>query len=135
MNIKYINLFESQTGAKVLDCLAEDELFGFIVHEGDMGLAIGKGGKNIGKIKNKLKKNIVVVEYADKPKKFIENLFTPVKLKKIEFKEEDGKKKAIIMAARKDRGRILGPEGSKIKIARKLAQRHHNISHIQLQTS
>ena len=47
--MRYIALFESITGATAKDCIVDDELnrIIFIVKEGDIGAAIGKGGKNI----------------------------------------------------------------------------------------
>ena len=47
--MRYIALFESITGANVKDCIIDDELnrIIFVVKQGDIGAAIGKGGKNI----------------------------------------------------------------------------------------
>ena len=47
--MRYIALFESITGASVKDCILDEEANRviFVVKEGDVGMAIGKGGKNI----------------------------------------------------------------------------------------
>ena len=49
--IRYIALFESMTGAMVKDCIIDDEhgKVTFVVKNGDMGLAIGKGGSSVSK--------------------------------------------------------------------------------------
>ena len=51
--IRYIALFESLTGARAKDCYEdiENNRLLFVVRNGDMGLAIGRDGKNIEKVK------------------------------------------------------------------------------------
>ncbi|MFH1722860.1 MAG: NusA-like transcription termination signal-binding factor [Candidatus Altiarchaeota archaeon] len=122
--IKYINLFESMTGAKVKDCVHQDENMAFLVAEGDMGLAIGKAGTSIERVRKTFGKTIWVMEFAKNPNAFIRNIFQPVKIKKIGFENQENKKVAVIDIERKDRKRVLGHEGSRIKIARELIQRH-----------
>ena len=50
--IRYIALFENMTGAMVKDCIIDDEhgKVTFVVKNGDMGLAIGKGGSTVSKV-------------------------------------------------------------------------------------
>ena len=52
--IKIIALFESMTGAMVRDCIIDEEhsKITFVVKNGEMGLAIGKGGSTVTKFKN-----------------------------------------------------------------------------------
>src|SRR5881398_3081760 len=47
--MKYMALFESITGATTQDCIIDEKLerIIFVAKQGNMGLAIGKGGKNI----------------------------------------------------------------------------------------
>lgn len=132
--IKYINLFESYTGAKVVDCIQEGSTLGFVVEKGDMGLAIGRNGSNIERIRKVLGKTVVAVESSEKPAEFVRNLFKPVKLSKIELNGDGGVGNAIIEVRRSDRSRVIGQDGTKIKIAKKLIQRHHNIGDITIKT-
>ena len=49
--MKLITLFESMSGAKVKDCIANEKLI-FVVEENEMGKAIGRSGVNIKRIRN-----------------------------------------------------------------------------------
>lgn len=131
--IRYMTLFESLTGATVKDCVQDDNMMCFLIKEGDMGLAIGKGGANIGRVRNAIGKSIFVIEFADDAKNFIKNLFQPVKVKNIRLNKTSNEKIATIEIARQDRRKIMGPNGNKINIAKQLAKRHFTIDNIQVQ--
>ncbi|HHQ45274.1 MAG TPA: NusA-like transcription termination signal-binding factor [Candidatus Altiarchaeales archaeon] len=133
-DLQLIKLFEKTTGARVKDCVHGEGAIGFIVAEGDMGLAIGKNGSKIKKVKDAMKSNIIVVEYSDNESNFLKNIFHPVPVKKLDLTMQDGKKSAKIQVAKKDRGKAIGEGGVKIKMARIIAERHHNIAEIILQT-
>ncbi len=47
--MRYIALFESISGASVKDCIVDEveQRAIFIVNQGQVGVAIGKGGRNI----------------------------------------------------------------------------------------
>lgn len=123
----YMTLFEKQTGATVKDCIANDEIT-FIIKEGEMGLAIGKNGSIINKIKNIIGKEVHVYEHSDDPKKFITNLFFPIKIKKVEI--EDSVAKIYIDASEKKRA--IGRGGKKINAAKEIIKRHTNIKDIKV---
>ncbi len=83
--MRYIALFESVTGATSEDCLI-DEKNGRIIYiakKGDMGLAIGKNGKNIESLRKMTGRQIEVVENADTPEELIKNSLSPARIKNI----------------------------------------------------
>jgi len=130
--IKYITLFENLTGARIKDCVSEKNTIGFLVENGHMGLAIGKNGSNVSRVMKVIGKNIIVVESFPEVKKFISNLFQPFKVRNMRILEEDGEKIAIIEVNKKDRKKVIGSDGVRIKIAKKLAERHFGISNIKV---
>ena len=73
--IRYIALFESMTGAMVKDCIIDDENSKviFVVKNGDMGLAIGKGGSTVSKVQKAVDKGVEVIELSDDSIQFIKN--------------------------------------------------------------
>src|SRR6266566_1989609 len=68
--MKYMALFESITGATTQDCIIDEKLerIIFVAKPGDMGLAIGKGGKNINMLRRMTSRQIVVVEVDPRDK-------------------------------------------------------------------
>ena len=135
-DMKCMTLFENLTGARARDYIKSGGRACFIVEEGDMGLAIGKNGINVKKVRQALNTNIMVIEYSPEKQDFIRNIFHPVKLKNISFNQDpEGNNIATINAGKKDRGRIIGEGGYKIKLARQIAARHHDIQDINLKIS
>ncbi|MEM2918312.1 MAG: NusA-like transcription termination signal-binding factor [Candidatus Altiarchaeota archaeon] len=132
--IKYITLFESLTGAKVKDCVTEKNALGFLIEQGYMGLAIGKNGSNVSKVMKLTGRNIFVMEASDDLKKFLDNLFQPLKIRNSRIFEDGKEKVAILELNKKDRSKAIGQDGVRIKIAKKLAERHFGLNDIKIKT-
>ena len=133
--IKFITLFESTTGAKVKDCIQEGDAMGFLVSEGHMGLAIGKAGTTIQKIRKMFGRPVWVAEYSNDPKSLLKNFFTPVKMADIKIQEENGEKAAILYIRRSDRSAVIGHDGMRIRLAKKIVRRHANVHDILIRTT
>ncbi len=129
--IRFISLFESITGAVARDCIIDDDRIIFIVKAGSIGLAIGKKGINIKRVRDFLQKPIEVVEFAQSPEDFIKNTLAPARIKLITISERrDGKKVALVTVNEKDRGIAIGKNGKNVARARLLARRHYNIEDV-----
>jgi len=129
--INLITKVESLTGARIRDCLIEDGVACFIVKKGDMGLAIGKGDINVGRVSKTVGMDVRFIEYDEDGRAFIQNLFAPTKPKTVSLSGSN-EKKAIITVNKYDKGKIIGQNGRKINLAKKLASRHHNIKDIKI---
>ncbi|MCD6127246.1 MAG: NusA-like transcription termination signal-binding factor [Methanomicrobia archaeon] len=130
--IKCIGLFESLTGAKIIDCIMEDDKLVFVVDEKDVGLAIGKRGTNIKKMSELSGKKIEIIEYSDSPEQFIRNMLRSVKIRSVQITEKNNKKIATIDIAKEDKGLVIGKSGKNIKRIKSLLNRHHNIMDVQI---
>ena len=77
--MRLISLFQNVTKATARDCLDDEkqDRIIFVVNEGKMGLAIGRGGSNIKSLQNILKRNVELVEHFDDPIKFLKNILNP----------------------------------------------------------
>jgi N utilization substance protein A len=133
--IRYIALFESLTRAVARDCYIDDEndRVIFVVKEGDMGLAIGKNGNNINRVKRSIGKHIEIVEFSDDVDEFIANALQPVSVKKVQVVTKESKKLAFVEVTSKDRGIAIGKNGRNINKAKVLAHRHYGLEDVIIQ--
>ena len=126
--MKYISLFESVTGAKVRDCIVNEDVI-FVVHENEMGRAIGKQGSNIKRIEGILKKKIRLVESSNDVSQFVQNLIYPIRAK--EIKEEDGLV-TIYGNDTKTRGMLIGRDKHKINSINDIVKRYFKIKEVKV---
>ncbi|MGA3358980.1 MAG: NusA-like transcription termination signal-binding factor [Halobacteriota archaeon] len=133
--IRYIALFESLTRAVARDCYIDDEndRVIFVVKKGDMGLAIGKNGNNINRVKRSIGKHIEIVESSGDVDEFVANALQPVSVKKVQVVSKENKKLAYVEVMSKDRGIAIGKNGKNIHKAKVLAQRHFGLDDVIIQ--
>jgi N utilization substance protein A len=128
-----MSLFQNVTGATARDCV-EDEKQNrviFVVNEGKMGLAIGKGGSHIKNLQNIVKRNVEIVEYSDDPIKFLKNILNSKLVNEVKMnKRDDGTLQAIVTVDPKKKGIVVGREGRNAEKARLLAKRYFEISSV-----
>ncbi|MCA2003394.1 MAG: NusA-like transcription termination signal-binding factor [Candidatus Nitrosotenuis sp.] len=131
--MRLISLFQNVTGASARDCV-EDEKQNrviFVVNEGKMGLAIGKGGSHIRNLQNIIKKNVELVEYSDDPAKFLKNMLNNKLVSDVKLnKRLDGSTQAIVIVDAKKKGIVVGREGKNAEKARLLAKRYFEITSV-----
>jgi N utilization substance protein A len=133
--MRYIALFESITGASVKDCVVDEEQGRviFIVNEGQVGVAIGKGGRNIRTLERMTGKKHEIIEYSEDPIQFIKNALKPAVVKEIRLTERpDGKTIAVVSVNPRDKGVAIGKNGRNAERLRFLAKRYFQIQNVSI---
>ena len=131
--MRLMSLFQNVTGATARDCVEDEkkDRVIFVVNEGKMGLAIGKGGSHIKNLQNIVKRNVELVEYSDDPTKFLKNILNSKLVDDVKMnKRDDGTLQAIVTVDPKKKGIVVGREGRNAEKARLLAKRYFEISSV-----
>jgi len=135
VEMRYIALFQSITGATVKDCIVDADLnrIIFVVKEGSIGMAIGKGGKNIHLLEKMTGKKHEVIEHSENPAQFIKNALKPAKVDEVRITERmDGKTIAVISVNPRDKGVAIGKNGRNAERIRFLAKRYFQIQNVSI---
>jgi N utilization substance protein A len=132
--MRLIALFENITGATANDCVidTEDDRIIFVAKAGEMGLAIGKGGKNINALRKMTGRPIEVVEFSDTAEGLIRNCLSPAKIKEVRITERPDRKIVVVEVDPKDKALAIGKNGRTIDKTRMLAKRYYQIDHVQI---
>ncbi len=126
--MKYMQLFENLTRAKLKDCIANEQLI-FIVEENEIGKAIGKGGSNVRRLESLLNKKIKIVEFNPDIRQFIRNFVMPLQVK--EINEEDN----IITIYGKDtktKGLLIGRDRKNLENLKSIVSRYFEVEDIRV---
>ncbi|MFI5448317.1 MAG: NusA-like transcription termination signal-binding factor [Candidatus Bathyarchaeia archaeon] len=131
-DMRLIALFENITGATANDCIIDNDRIIFVAKPGEMGLAIGKGGKNINMLRKMTGKPIEVVEFGDTVDGLVKNCLAPAKIKEIRITERPDRKIVVVEVDPKDKALAIGKNGRTIDKTRMLAKRYYQIDHVQI---
>lgn len=133
--MRYIALFENISGASVKDCIIDEEQGRaiFIVNQGQVGVAIGKGGRNIHTLERMTGKKHEIIEYSDDPVQFIKNALKPATVREVRVTERtDGKMMAVVTVNPRDKGVAIGKNGKNAERLRLLAKRYFDIENVSI---
>ncbi|MFB6292084.1 MAG: NusA-like transcription termination signal-binding factor [Candidatus Nanohaloarchaea archaeon] len=130
--LRTINMFESITGVDVIEAVIKEDTAYFVVPEGKAGMAIGKGGKVVQKVQDKLGKNIKIYEYTDNIGKFLNNI-VPADIRQVDIDDDGDQKEVEISVSRENKGRVVGKNGKKIDSIREILERTHNVDEVTVE--
>lgn len=130
--LRYVSLFEDVTGTKVVDCIDIPEKVIFLVKQGQIEQAIGKGGKNVTNVSNKIDRNVHVIEYSDDPETLLKNIFYSYGVKDIDIKEKNDVLHGTVEVKPENKARAIGKKGRNLSIARMIMMRHSDISSVSV---
>ncbi|MHA1687320.1 MAG: NusA-like transcription termination signal-binding factor [Candidatus Heimdallarchaeaceae archaeon] len=133
--MQYITIFQGIVNVTIKDCIIdeEDNKIIFVVAEGQAGMAIGRRGMNINRLKELIAKNVEVIEYSPNPQIFIKNCFLPIPVKEIKFQERKNGTIAKIRVDNRDKGKAIGRNGKNINKVKKLVGRQFDIVDVMIE--
>jgi len=116
-----MKIFDLITRARLKDCIMTDNMVLYIVEEGEIGKAVGKGGINVRKLETKFKRKVKLAEFSLNVMTFIKNLVAPIQLASTE--ETEG---TLIIAAKdlKSRGLLIGHSGTNLRFLESILKRY-----------
>lgn len=126
--MKFMQLFENITRAKLKDCIANEHLT-FVVEENEIGRAIGKGGSNVRRLEELLHKKIKIVEFNADIKQFIRNFIMPLQVK--EINDENGII-TIIGPDTKTKGLLIGRDRKNLENLKDVVKRYFKVEDIKV---
>lgn len=128
VDIKTMLLFEKITGAKLRDFCEIDGVAVFVVEEGQVGKAIGKGAENIRRISDLLKKPIRIIEYHSELGKFVQKAIHPSQA----IVNIEGGVIELVPPNTKTRGYLIGKGGQNLRWLETLIKRYFPIQEIRV---
>ncbi|MCD6368706.1 MAG: NusA-like transcription termination signal-binding factor [Thermoproteales archaeon] len=131
--MRYIALFESLTNTTVMDCVVDDDKnrIIFLIKPGQAGLAVGRNGINVKRLREILNKDIEIVEYAETPEELIKNCFYPANVRTVKITTTaDNRKVAVISVSPAEKGLAIGKDGRNVSRARLIAKRYFDIEKV-----
>lgn len=136
IEMKYISLLESITGTAVLDCIIDEpnNRVIFLVKKGQVGLAVGRNGTNIRRLRRLLGKDVEIVEYAETLEELVKNSLFPAKVLSIQVRTDfKGRKTVIAAVPANQKGIAIGKGGKNIARAKLLAKRYFDVDNVIVQ--
>ncbi len=130
--LRYIGLFDAETDVSPTDCLVESDRVVFLIPAGKMADAIGPDGRTVQRVEEKIGRRIELLEDADTPEAFVENMLAPAVVRGVTISEQGDTVVAYVEVVDADRGVAIGTDGQHIKTARRLARRQFDVDDIQL---
>lgn len=128
----HIALFEQLTRAKLRDCFLDTvrNCLTFVVEQGEVGKALGKGASNLRRLEELLKKRVRIVEFADNPLQLIHNFIQPLQVKNIERDAED--RIVITGTDEQTNGRIIGRNAQNLRSLEQNIRRYYPVKEIRV---
>ena len=131
--LRTFSMFEKLTGAELKDVFEDEERIVFVVVEGQLGRALGKGAQNLKRLRETLPKEVVLLQHANDREAFLKNVFHRFQVESVEWEDRNGDIIAHVKIPQEEKGKAIGKGGRNIQLARLLMKRHHQIADVSLE--
>lgn len=117
-------IFERETQVAAKDCFRDEETVYYVVGEGELGRAIGKGGIHVKNVQEALSKRIKLIEYHENVEEFIRNVIAPLRVEQVHLK--DGIV-TISDSSRKTKSLLIGRESKNLELLQRAVRRFFSV--------
>ena len=131
--LRTFSMFESMTGAELKDVIDEEDRIVFVVVEGQVGRALGKGAQNLKRLRESMGKEVVLIGHAADREQFLKNVFHRFKVEGVEWEDRNGDIIAHVTVPQEDKGKAIGKGGRNVQLARMLMKRHHQVADVSVE--
>lgn len=131
--LRVFAMFEGMTRASLKDVLDEEDRIVFVVEEGHLGKAIGKGAINLKRLRENLGKEVVLIGFAADREAFVKNVFHKFNVESVEWEDRNGDIIAHVKVPQEEKGKAIGKGGRNIQLARTLLKRHHQVADVSIE--
>ena len=131
--LRIFAMFEGMTRASLKDVIDEEERIVFVVDEGHLGKALGKGAQNLRRLRENLGKEVVLIGYAADREAFLKNVFHRFQVESVEWEDRNGDIIAHVKVPQTDKGKAIGKGGRNVQLARMLMKRHHQVADVSVE--
>ncbi len=132
---RYLAAFGEKTAVTATDCLVTESAVVFVVPPAGMADAIGPDGRTVRALEDRLDREVVLVEDADRAADFVANALAPAAVYEVTVEERGDTTVAVATVDADDVGVAIGTDGIRIDRARRLAGRHFAIDDIELEST
>ncbi len=130
--LRVFAMFERMTGAELKDVIEEEDRIIFVVVEGQVGRALGKGAVNLKRLRETISKEVVLLGYAADREQMLRNVFHRFQVQGVEWEDRNGDIIAHVKIPQEEKGKAIGKGGRNIQLARMLMKRHHQVADVGL---
>ncbi len=129
-DLQIIALLEQMTGARVKDCIIGETNVTIVVETGDIGKAVGQGGRNAKLLEQRLKKRIKIIEYHPELLTFVTAVIAPLRVRDARVEQDIV---TLYPADSQTRGALIGRGGSMLRTYENIVKRHFPIKEIKVE--
>ena len=127
----YLNELNNVSGANARDCVVQGKVITFLIKKEEIGKAIGKNATSVKKLRETLKLNVELLEYATNAEQFIKKALYNIKVKEVNISQRGSKKVANVMLQPGEKRKLL-TNMSRVKRIKALALRNYSIGDIKI---
>lgn len=128
--LRYLRAMEEISGVNARDCLVTEKRLTYIVQGKDFGKAIGKNGRTVKELTNRIGKSIELFEYTPTAEEFVKKALNGIKIDNAEL--NSGEKKTITISIDSENRRKLQNSMGRLKRLKEIVKREYDIDDIRV---